>query len=355
MKNIGIFLPTIEGIGGVERVAYILARDLGVKIYTTKARKDLDVHFPGMSSYIINISKHPDNPSLFTMIRDFRSFQEPIDLMIYRYPRSIYLTAIRKDIPYLFYMGGIPHHFYLSSDYYKRYLGNPSIMKYMDKIVWKDFLKKLDNQRIIANSRNTADIYQQMFGKAPMDIIYPPVDTNQYKCRPSEDYYLSVTRFEKYKRIELQIEAFKGTKEKLIIIGNGPLFKDYYNYLKDNNIDNITLIEAPGKDKLIEYYSRCKGFIFTSFREHFGATPIEALASGKPVISVREGGPLEYLEEGVNGFFFDTVSGLRQKVSTLSIEELESMKDDCIRTSKQFDTSNFIKKFSNLLKEYNCL
>jgi len=352
MGNVGIFLPKIDGIGGVERVAYILARDLGVNIYTTYARDDLDRHFPGMSAHIINISKNANNSSLLSLIRDFRSLQDTVDLMIYRYPRSIYLSAVRRDIPYLYYMGGVPHHFYLTAREHRQYIGKTSFKHYMDKIIWKAFAKRLDNQRVIANSRMTASIYQNVVGSAPRGVIYPPIDTDQYSCKSPEDYYLSVTRFDQYKRIDWQIEAFRGTDENLVIVGNGALYDTYSKYIDQHNIDNITLLNAPGKDRLIEYYSKCKAFIFTSYKEHFGATPIEAMASGKPVISVREGGPLEYVVEGVNGFYFDTISELRRKMCTLSDEKLESMKHECMKTAEKFDTSVFIKKFGKLIEEY---
>ena len=353
MSNVGIFLPKIDGIGGVERVAYILARDLGVNIYTTYARDDLDLHFPGMSAHIINISKNANNSSLLSLIRDFRSLQDTVDLMIYRYPRSIYLSAVRRDIPYLYYMGGVPHHFYLTAQEHEQYIGKTSFKHYIDKIIWKAFAKRLDDQRVIANSRMTASIYQNVVGSAPRDVIYPPIDTDQYRYEPPDDYYLSVTRFEQYKRIDWQIEAFRGTDEKLVIVGNGPLYDTYSKYINKHNIDNITLLNAPGKDKLIEYYSKCKAFVFTSYREHFGATPIEAMASGKPVISVHEGGPLEYVVEGVNGFYFNTISELKHKICALSDDKLDSMKYECIKTAEKFDTSVFIKKFSKLLKEYH--
>lgn len=358
MSNIGIFLPKIDGIGGVERVAYILARDLGVDIYTCWARDDLNQHFPGISTHMINISKNADTPTLHSFIRDFRVLQDPVDLMIYSYPRSIYLSAIRKDIPYLYYMGGILHHFYLSAQQHKQYLGKLSLRQHIDKIVWKGFTKRLNTQRVIANSKLIANIFQNLFGGAPGDIIYPPIDTNQYKCKPSEDYYLSVTRFEAYKRIDWQIEAFRATNEKLVIIGGGPLYEVYSEYIKKHRITNIILLNALPQDKLVEYYSKCKAFIFTSYKEHFGMTPLEAMASGKPVISVRDGGPLEYVVEGENGFYFDTISELRLKIDTLSIdtlsdEKLESMKYKCMETAEKFDTSVFIKRFGNLLKKYS--
>jgi len=353
MSSIGIFLPKIDGIGGVERVAYILARDLDVDIYTSWVRNDLDLYFPAMSRYIINISKNTSKPSLLSILRNFRSLQNTVDLMIYLYPRSVYLSAIRRDIPYLYYLGGIPHHFYLTAHEHKRYLGKISFRHYIDKIVWKEFSKRLDNQRVIANSKMIATIYQNIAGSMPKDVVYPPIDINQYKFEPSEDYYLSVSRFETYKRIDWQIEAFRSTNEKLVIVGAGPLYDVYSKYIKKHRINNIILLNTLPQDELVEYYSRCKAFIFTSYKEHFGMTPLEAMASGKPVISVREGGPLEYVVEGVNGFYFDSVSELRHKISTLSYEEAESMKYECIKTAEKFDTTVFIKKFSKLLKEYS--
>ena len=344
MNSIGIFLPKIDGIGGVERVAYILARDLDVDIYTSWARNDLDLYFPGISSHIINISKNTNNPSLLSLIRDFRSLQNTVGIMIYLYPRSIYLNAIRRDIPYLYYLGGIPHHFYLTAQEHKRHLGKISFRHYIDKIVWKEFTKRLDSQRVIANSKMIATIYQNIAGNMPIDVVYPPIDINQYKFKPSEDYYLSVSRFEAYKRIDWQIEAFRGTNEKLVIVGAGPLYDVYSEYIKKHRINNIILLNTLPHDELVGYYSRCKAFIFTSYKEHFGMTPLEAMASGKPVISVREGGPLEYVVEGVNGFYFDSVEELRDKVCTLSDEKFESMQHECIKTAEKFDTSVFIKK-----------
>lgn len=350
MSDIGIFLPTISGIGGVERIAHILARDIGVDIYTAAVRDDINLYFPEMSEHIINISKNPDKTSLMSIIRDFKSLQTDVNLMVYLYPRSIYLSVIKKDVPYLYYLGGIPHHFYLTAHEYEQHLGRLSFKDYVDRVIWKEFTKRLDSQRVIANSKMIANTYQNIVGVEPKDVLYPPIDTNQYKAKHSENYYLSVSRFESYKRIDWQIEAFRNTNENLVIVGNGPLYDVYFRYINEHQIDNITIVSAVGQDELIEYYSKCKAFIFTSYKEHFGMTPLEAMASGKPVFSIREGGPLEYVVEGVNGFYFDTISELRRKIGTISDEELKNMQHACITTANQFDTSTFIKKFSELVK-----
>jgi len=69
-----------------------------------------------------------------------------------------------------------------------QYIGKTSFKHYIDKIIWKAFAKRLDNQRVIANSRMTAAIYQNVVGSAPRDVIYPPIDTNQYSCKSPEGY-----------------------------------------------------------------------------------------------------------------------------------------------------------------------
>lgn len=348
MSDIGILLPKIIEIGGVERVANILALNLDVDIYTTYVRENIDEHFPGMSEHIVKISNRND-PSLISLVRDFRSMRNSVDLMIYPYPRSIYLSEIRRDIPYLYYIGSIPHHFYLTTEEHSRYLHKMTFRNYVDKMIWKMFVKNLDTQRVIVNSEMIGAIYKDMVGSVPKEVLYPPVDVKQYKCKSSENFYLSVSRFELYKRIDWQIEAFRGTNEKLIIAGDGPLFSEYSKYIEKNGIDNVILLNTISQNELIEYYSRCKAFIFTSYKEHFGMTPLEAMASGKPVLSIRSGGPLEYVVEGVNGFYFDTIEELKSEISTLSDERLQGMKRDCIITAQKFDTSIFIKKFKNIL------
>ncbi len=353
MDDIGIFLPTISGIGGVERIAYILGRELGIDTYTSSVNCDLETYFPGMDNHVVTISKSNSDKSLISIVKDFKHLETDVKLMIYLYPRSIYFSHIRKDIPYLYYLGGIPHEYYMDSTEYKQFLGSKiTYSDYLNKFVWKNVVKQIDHKRVIANSKLIFNIYTNIIGHTPGSLLYPPIDTNNYNNRDSDDFYLSVGRLEPYKRVEWQIKAFEGSKERLIIIGNGSLYDKYSKYLKDNKIDNIKILNSVGQDELVDYYSRSKAFVFTSYNEHFGLTPLEAMASGKPVLSVREGGPLEYILDNVNGFFFDDISGLKTLIETLPYEKLKMMKHECEETAKKFDTSKFIACFRELTADF---
>ena len=67
---------------------------------------------------------------------------------------------------------------------------------------------------------------------------------------------------------------------------------------------NIKLLGYQPDNIVQSYYANCQAFIMPQ-EEDFGITPIEAMSYGKPVLALAHGGALEYIEEGVNGEFFE--------------------------------------------------
>jgi len=121
------------------------------------------------------------------------------------------------------------------------------------------------------------------------DVIYPPVDCSKFTLsEKSEDFYLMVSAFAPYKRLDIAIDAFNRTGFKLKIIGDG----QDEERLKGLAKSNIEFLGWQDDNVLKEYYGRCKAFVFPG-EEDFGITPLEAMASGKPVIAYAKGGALE--------------------------------------------------------------
>ena len=177
-------------------------------------------------------------------------------------------------------------------------------------------------------------------------MIYPPVDTSRYRYICDDGFWLSVNRLYPEKRIEVQIEAFRQMpEEKLVIIGNcgvGDHSVEYAARLKKDLPANVTIVSDVPEEQLTDYCGRCRGLLTTAADEDFGMTVIEAMAAGKPVIAVAEGGYLETVADGITGKFIECISdGIVRAVKDAG-RGWNWSQCECEQRSKLYDTSKFI-------------
>lgn len=152
------------------------------------------------------------------------------------------------------------------------------------------------------------------------ELIYPPVNVEKfYISKNIGNYFFMVGRLVSYKRFDMVIEAFNKLGWPLKIAGVGPEMKRLKK-LANRNIEFLGLVSD---DKLAKLYSEMKALVFPQ-EEDFGITPLEAMASGRPVIAYRGGGAIETVVAGETGIFFD--------------EQTSKSLIDCIR---DFDASRF--------------
>ncbi len=166
----------------------------------------------------------------------------------------------------------------------------------------------------IANSQNVRERINQLYRRDAV-VIYPPVDTSLFglSSAPGE-FFLMVSAFVPYKRIDLAIQAFNRSGDRLVIIGDGPEGEK----LRALAGRNIEFLGWQPDQKLKEYYARCTALIFPG-EEDFGIVPLEAMATGKPVIAYAKGGVLETvvdLPESRTGILFpqQTVESLLEAI-----------------------------------------
>jgi glycosyltransferase involved in cell wall biosynthesis len=137
-------------------------------------------------------------------------------------------------------------------------------------------------------------------------VIHPPVDTNYYCPAPvaREEYYLILSAFAPYKRLDLAIEACKKLNRKLVVIGSGQ------NEAKLRRLadDNIRFLGWQPDDVLRDHLRRCQALLFPG-EEDFGIVPVESQACGTPVIAFGRGGATETVvpwpRSGATGVWFD--------------------------------------------------
>ncbi len=151
-------------------------------------------------------------------------------------------------------------------------------------------------------------------------IMHCPVDTSGFTIGTVGNYYLIGGRLVPYKRYDLAIRAFNRLGIPLKIFGDGPEEKK----LREMAKPNIEFLGRVSHDEVRKLYQGCIAFLHPQ-EEDFGLTPLEANASGRPVIAFAAGGALETVQEGVNGTFFYE-------------QEWESLADAVIRfTPEKFD------------------
>ena len=152
----------------------------------------------------------------------------------------------------------------------------------------------------VANSRNTARRIRKYFGRES-EVIYPPVDLERFtpvsagtsrpaqaSAPPNGSYYLAVSEMVPYKRIDLAVEAFNRLCRRLVIVGDGPELRRWRRQAGPK-VEFIGRIEDEGLARL---YAGCRALVFPA-DEDFGIAPLEAQASGRPVIAYGKGGALE--------------------------------------------------------------
>jgi len=147
---------------------------------------------------------------------------------------------------------------------------------------------------LVCNSLFIKKQLKKWFGIEADGVLYPPINLNFFKSatsNPTRDYFLSVQRVHWQKRIDVQIDAFEGTNERLIIVG-GRGDKEADEQLAElvKAYENVEFLGPVSDRKLVKLYSNAKATIQTGYYEDFGLVPIESLACGTPAIVVDEGG-----------------------------------------------------------------
>ncbi len=119
-------------------------------------------------------------------------------------------------------------------------------------------------------------------------VIHPPVAVESFYWKPAEDYYLIVSELVAYKRIDIAVRVFSKNGRRLRVAGDGPEYAE----LKRIAGGNVEFCGRVSEEDLRELYARARAFVMPG-EEDFGLTPVEALASGKPVIALGRGGVVE--------------------------------------------------------------
>lgn len=346
--RVAILHDHLSFIGGGERLVLTLASALGADLYAT----DVDPKIPAKAGFpdvrVRELAEVPQTP-LLRQARQAKAFAHadlpPYDAYVLSGNWSI--AAAEHHHPNLWYCHTPVRVFY---DLRATFLAELSPAKRVAAKAWirrtrpkyEDDVAHVD--AIVANSRNVAGRVDRYLHRAA-DVIPPPVDVSRFRFERVGDAWLSVNRLSHEKRIVLQVEAFRRMPEERLVIAGGPgVSVDARTFVRSlKPPENVTFLGEVDEPRLRELYASCRAFLATAQDEDFGMTPLEAMASGKAVVAVDEGGYRETVLPGKTGWLVPaTPVALAEAIAAATSERLESMRTRCEARAREFDASRFV-------------
>ena len=180
-------------------------------------------------------------------------------------------------------------------------------------------------------------------------VIYPPVAVDRFQPNDRrEEFYFTLSRFVPYKRVDLIVSAFNRLGLPLVIIGEGPEWKQVKSLARSN----IQLLGQQPDQIVVDYMQRCKAFVYAA-AEDFGITLVEAQAAGAPVITYGRGGATESVIAGKTGLFFpeQTVESLVETVKLFESGVYLFNPDYLRQNAEQFAPDRFRQKISRFIEQ----
>ena len=223
------------------------------------------------------------------------------------------------------------------------------------------------NKYLTYYGANEKNIYTYPFTSLlEKDILKEPISYEQkMKLRKDNKYdyervFVSVGRFIKIKGYDLFLEAIKGEKFKntaFLIIGGGEEKENLQNYIKDNNIKNVFLIDFCSKEKVLNYYKMSDVFFFPSKGDVWGLVINEAMSCGLPIISSNSVIAAKELVEKEYLYDCNDIKSLTKLIRTMndtSNEKLYEIGKKNIEKIKEYTIENTVEvhyKIFNTVKE----
>jgi glycosyltransferase involved in cell wall biosynthesis len=201
---------------------------------------------------------------------------------------------------------------------------------------------------IIANSNHIKAEVQKYYGRGST-VIHPPVYVERFKkpgAPKKRRGFVIAGRQTPYKRFDLAVAACTQLRIPLTVIGDGPDHKR----LRKLAGKTVTFLGKVSDEVIEEEFAAARAFIFPNV-DDFGATPVEAMAAGTPVIAFKGGGSFDYIVPGKTGLFFEEQTA---KSLALALREFSRQKFDSKQIAafaERFSSQRFARKMRAFVRE----
>lgn len=351
--KIGIYSPYLDTSGGGERymltIAEILSVENTVDIFLDKHLQTFDkkqIISKNTKLLDLDLSKVNFINAPFGKDTNFLqrvNFLKKYDVIFYLTDGSIFYSTAKKSILHI-----------------------QSPTKVNNNSLWKK-IKKTSWNLIIYNSLFTKQYCERYWGLKG-EVVYPPVDVKSFSSGKKKRQIISVGRFSESKKHKVMIDAFKKITDRqktkdwvLDLVGSSKdgdtvyieelkKLADGYHIRIQENLEFSELKKLYG-ESAIYWHAAGYGEEDETKMEHFGITTVEAMASGCVPVVVKLGGQKEIVEEGMNGFLWNSSEELENKTINLINDRKNMVKisENAIKSAEKFSKEKFAQHLKTLI------
>ena len=203
---------------------------------------------------------------------------------------------------------------------------------------------------LFVNSENVRRRVQRYL-RLEAQVLYPPVATKRFRWMGDDGYYLSVARLTANQRVDVAVKAFSAMPQRrLVVMSGGPELPKLQQLAI--GAPNIEFVGWQSEEEMLRLIGRCRAVVYLPIDEDFGMSPVEAMAAGKPVLGVAEGGLLETVLHGQTGVLIEgdpTPEKLVAAVESLDVMDSSLLRAACESRARRFDESVFFEKLNKVL------
>ena len=191
-----------------------------------------------------------------------------------------------------------------------------------DRLIALDREMLGESRRLYSISRLTSARLEKYNGISAEPLYHPSRLAPRLHAGPSGDYLLSVGRIESIKRADLAIRALRAVDPaiRLIVVGEGTQLDSTRRLVTELDLaDRVQFAGAVSDDELVELYAHARAVVYVPYDEDYGYVTLESFLARKPIVTTRDsGGPLEFVQDGVNGLVTEpTPEAVAQAINDL--------------------------------------
>jgi glycosyltransferase involved in cell wall biosynthesis len=224
-------------------------------------------------------------------------------------------------------------------------LTRPALRLLLNRWRQWDWIAAQRVDRYVANSRLTATRIRRYFGREST-VLHPPVETGRFSPAPVGAHYLVLAELMAHKRIDVAVRAFNQLRLPLLVVGDGPESRK----LRRIAGPTVTFTGRISDERVAGLLARSRALVVTA-TEEFGIAAVEALAAGRPVLALGEGGVRESVVEGETGSFFERCEPGALAEAVRRFDPLAIDPRVCRATAERFGAERFRESLKRMVAE----